>query len=84
VSGSTRGPQSSAMSAAPSTHSFTAIGDTTNLASRLQTVAHPGQVVIGARTQADLGDSAVAQELAPLSVKGKSRPVQAFLLIEAR
>jgi class 3 adenylate cyclase len=65
-------------------HSFTAIGDTTNLASRLQTVAHPGQVVIGARTQAELADSAVAQELAPLSVKGKSEPVQAFLLIEAR
>jgi class 3 adenylate cyclase len=40
--------------------------------------------VIGARTQAELADSAVAQELAPLSVKGKSEPVQAFLLIEAR
>jgi class 3 adenylate cyclase len=65
-------------------HSFTAIGDTTNLAARLQTVARPGQVVIGARTHAELADSAIAQELAPLSVKGKSRPVQAFLLIEAR
>ena len=64
--------------------SFTAIGDTTNLAARLQTVAHAGQVVIGARTHAELGDAAVAQELAPLSVKGKSEPVQAFLLIEAR
>jgi adenylate cyclase len=65
-------------------HSFTAIGDTTNLAARLQTVAHPGQVVIGARTYAELADTAVAQELAPISVKGKSQPVQAFLLIEAR
>ena len=65
-------------------HSFTAIGDTTNLAARLQTVAHPGQVVIGGRTRAELGDKAVAQELAPLSVKGKSEPVQAFVLIEAR
>lgn len=65
-------------------HSFTAIGDTTNLAARLQTVAHPGQVVIGARTRAELADGAVAQELAPLAVKGKSQPVQAFLLIEAR
>jgi class 3 adenylate cyclase len=64
--------------------SFTAIGDTTNLAARLQTVAHPGQVVIGARTYAELADTAVVQELAPLSVKGKGQPVQAFLLIEAR
>jgi adenylate cyclase len=64
--------------------SFTAIGDTTNLAARLQTVAHPGQVVIGGRTQAELAGSAVVQELAPLSVKGKSQPVTAYLLIEAR
>jgi adenylate cyclase len=64
--------------------SFTAIGDTTNLAARLQTVALPGQVVIGGRTQAELADSAVVQELAPLSVKGKSQPVTAYLLIEAR
>ena len=65
-------------------HSFTAIGDTTNLAARLQTVALPGQVVIGGRTQAELADTAVVQELAPLSVKGKSQPVTAYLLIEAR
>ena len=64
--------------------SFTAIGDTTNLASRLQTAAGPGQVVIGERTFAELGDDAVAEPLDPLSVKGKSQPVQAFLLIEAR
>ena len=64
--------------------SFTAIGDTTNLAARLQTVAQPGQVVIGAHTQAELADTAVVQELAPFSVKGKSQPVKAFLLIEAR
>jgi adenylate cyclase len=64
--------------------SFTAIGDTTNLASRLQSAAQPGQVLIGARTFAELGDGAVTEPLAPLSVKGKSEPVQAFLLIEAR
>jgi class 3 adenylate cyclase len=64
--------------------SFTAIGDTTNLASRLQSAAQPGQVLIGARTFAELGDTAVTEPLAPLSVKGKSEPVQAFLLIEAR
>ena len=45
--------------------SFTAIGDTTNLASRLQTAAGPGQVVIGERTFAELGDDAVAEPLDP-------------------
>ena len=54
-------------------HSFTAIGDTTNLAARLQTVALPGQVVIGARTRADLADAAVAQELAPALRQRKER-----------
>ena len=33
---------------------FTAIGDTTNLAARLQDVARPGDVVIGPTTAADL------------------------------
>ncbi|MGH2921038.1 MAG: adenylate/guanylate cyclase domain-containing protein [Gaiellaceae bacterium] len=64
--------------------SFTAIGDTTNLAARLQTVARPGQVVIGARTRDELGDTAVVAQLDPLAVKGKAGPVVAFLLLEAR
>ena len=38
--------------------SFTAIGDTTNLAARLQAQAEAGQVVIGATTLAELGDTA--------------------------
>ena len=63
--------------------SFTAIGDTTNLAARLQTVARPGQVVIGARTREELGAGAVVERLDPLSVKGKTGLIDAFLLIEA-
>jgi len=39
--------------------SFSAIGDTTNVAPRLQSVARPGEVVIGAETGAQLGDGAV-------------------------
>ena len=34
---------------------FTAIGDTTNVAQRLQAAAEPGQVVIGPETASALG-----------------------------
>ena len=60
--------------------SFTAIGDTTNLAARLQTAAQAGQVVIGAATLAELGSTAQVAPLGPLELKGKSEPVEAFLL----
>ena len=64
--------------------SFTAIGDTTNLAARLQTAARTGQVVIGARTREELGAAAVVEDLEPLTVKGKTGTIEAYLLIEAR
>jgi adenylate cyclase len=60
--------------------SFTAIGDTTNLAARLQGQAEPGQVVIGAATLAALGDGVQAAPLGPLELKGKSEPVEAYVL----
>jgi class 3 adenylate cyclase len=60
--------------------SFTAIGDTTNVAARLQAAAGPGQVVISGSTRALLGDDAEADELPPIAAKGKREPVQAFLL----
>jgi len=60
--------------------SFTAIGDTTNLAARLQGEAKPGQVVIGATTAAEL-TGAKLDPLGPLDLKGKSEPVQAFRLV---
>jgi adenylate cyclase len=60
--------------------SFTAIGDTTNLAARLQAQAEPGQVVIGAATFAALGDGVQAAPLGPLDLKGKSEPVEAYVL----
>jgi len=62
--------------------SFTAIGDTTNLAARLQAEAEPGQVVIGAATLAALGDGALVRPLGGLELKGKSEPVEAFVLVE--
>jgi adenylate cyclase len=61
--------------------SFTAVGDTTNLAARLQAQAEAGQVVIGSSTLSDLGASAHAKPLGALSLKGKSAPVEAFVLL---
>jgi adenylate cyclase len=60
--------------------SFTAIGDTTNLAARLQAQAEAGEVVIGAATLAELGNAAEVKPLGPLELKGKSEPVEAFVL----
>ena len=60
--------------------SFTAIGDTTNLAARLQAAAEPGQVVIGATTAAAL-TGARLEPLGELDLKGKSEPVEAFRLV---
>ncbi|HKH32245.1 MAG TPA: adenylate/guanylate cyclase domain-containing protein, partial [Gaiellaceae bacterium] len=60
--------------------SFTAVGDTTNLAARLQGQAQAGQVVIGAATLAALGDGARVAPLGALELKGKSEPVEAYVL----
>jgi class 3 adenylate cyclase len=65
-------------------HSFTAIGDTTNLAARLQAAAEPGRVVIGETTREALGNQAVLEPLGSLDLKGKSAPVDAFVLVELR
>jgi adenylate cyclase len=60
--------------------SFTAIGDTTNLAARLQAQAEPGQVVIGGTTAAEL-TGAELEPLGALELKGKREPVEAFRLV---
>jgi adenylate cyclase len=64
--------------------SFTAIGDTTNLASRLQTAAEPGRVVLGVATYAAVGPGAETEAIGELELKGKSAPVAAYRLIALR
>jgi adenylate cyclase len=60
--------------------SFTAIGDTTNVASRLQGEAEPGQVVIAENTYRTIGDGVRAEPLGELRVKGRAEPVTAYVL----
>ena len=65
---------------APQMRNFTAIGDTTNLAARLESAADVGQVVISATTRAHLGAAASVEPMGMLDVKGKAAPVEAFVL----
>jgi class 3 adenylate cyclase len=62
--------------------SFTAIGDTMNLAARLQNLAEPGQVVLGPSTSATLGTTARVSRHGWVKVKGKRDPVRLCVLHE--
>ncbi len=59
---------------------FTAIGDTTNLAARLQDLAKPGEVVIGPLTAAQLDGRFALSPLGSVTVKGRAEPTEAFAL----
>lgn len=57
---------------------YTAIGDTVNLASRLESNAKPGQILISEETYRRVKDDFVFKELPPLKVKGKEKPVNVY------
>ena len=59
---------------------FTAIGDTTNLAARLEAIAEPGQVVIGAMTMRQLGPAVRTGDARAVRVAGKRDPVTCTVL----
>jgi adenylate cyclase len=61
--------------------SFSAIGDTTNLGSRLLSAAGPGEIVVGDATWSRLGGAVSGEALDPLRVKGKRELVQAWRLV---
>jgi class 3 adenylate cyclase/tetratricopeptide (TPR) repeat protein len=60
---------------------YTAVGDTTNLAARLLSLAKPGQIVISRRTQHLRDGFFVFEDLGEFQVKGKTEPVRAYALI---
>jgi adenylate cyclase len=60
---------------------YTAIGDTVNTASRLQTAADPGSVYIGENTRAMLGDAFETQEIGELQLRGKEHRVRAYKVL---
>jgi class 3 adenylate cyclase len=56
------------------------VGDTVNLAARLQAEAPVGQVVLGAETMRRLPPGAVLERLPALRLKGKAESVEAYVL----
>ena len=63
---------------------YTAIGDTVNLASRIQSAANPGGILVSGYTYALARDFFQFQTLGEIAIKGKEKPVSAYQLVEAR
>jgi len=62
---------------------YTAIGDTINLASRMQSSAQPGAILVSGYTQRLTKDFFAFSSLGPIQVKGKEEPQDAYELTEA-
>jgi adenylate cyclase len=63
---------------------YTAIGDTVNLAARLEGKAPPGTILINRATYEAVQDIAVVEELEPVTVKGKAKPITVYRVLGLR
>ena len=57
---------------------YTVVGDTVNVASRLQSAGKPGAITVGERTFRATSEAIHYEELEPLTLKGKAEPVPAW------
>jgi class 3 adenylate cyclase len=78
--GITTGPVAAALLGSDEHLEYTLVGDTVNLAQRLQQWASPGQTVLSGPTYESLTDPPSAEELPPALVKGRDTPVGAWRL----
>ena len=62
---------------------YTAVGDTTNLGSRMESLAQPGTVLLSKHTRRLVKDYFDLRSLGQIEVKGKKEPQEAFELIKA-
>ncbi len=60
------------------------IGDVVNVAARLEQLADPGEILLGDVTYRLVRDAVTAEMLAPLTVKGKGVPVEAWRLLAVK
>ena len=65
----------------PEAEAISITGGPVNLAARLEQVAEPGEIVIGADTYRLVQDAVAAEEMIPVALKGFAEPVDAFRLL---
>ena len=63
---------------------YTAIGSSVNLASRLQSAAAPGQILLTATAYRRVERYVEAQRLTPIEVKGFNEPIPVYELLELK
>jgi len=63
---------------------YTAVGDTVNLAARLEGIAPPGAILINRETFEAVKDIAAVEELEPTKVKGKAKPIVVYKVLGLR
>jgi class 3 adenylate cyclase len=69
------------MAGSPGIDTALVVSDAVNVAARLQQTAAPGDVVLGPATWRLVRDAVDAEPLAPLNLKGKGSPLQAYRLL---
>ena len=62
---------------------YTAVGDTTNLAARMESHCKPGHILVSEHTHAHSKAYFEFKTVGPLAVKGKEKPQEAYVLIRA-
>ena len=62
---------------------YTAMGDVVNVASRLQTIGSPGQVIVGPATHAATRDAVRYDPLGKVQARGREEPIECWTAIEA-
>ena len=61
---------------------YTIIGGEVNLASRLQSHAEPGGILLSHETYSLVKDAVTAEEQAPIEVKGLAKPVRNYSVLD--
>ena len=63
---------------------YTALGDTTNVAARMQSMAEPGTLLVSADTYRLVSNDVTARDLGPVEVKGKAEPIAVYEITSVR